>query len=88
MITSTTWVGIIAGCLTTASFLPQAIKSIRTRSTRDFSWAYLLLFSFGVALWNLYGVLRDDLAVMAANTVTLGLVLVIVAVKIRYPEHL
>lgn len=86
--TLTTWVGILAGCLTTASFLPQALKTVRTRSTQDFSWPYLSLFSVGVLLWDVYGWLRQDIAVVAANTLTLGLVLVIVAVKILYPPPL
>jgi MtN3 and saliva related transmembrane protein len=85
--TLTTWVGIIAGCLTTASFLPQALKTVRTRSTQDFSWPYLTLFSIGVLLWDIYGVLRQDVAVVVANTITLALVLVIVAVKIFYPPQ-
>jgi len=88
MLTFTMWVGIVAGCLTTSSFLPQAIKTVRTHSTQDFAWPYLTLFSVGVLMWNLYGWLRQDVAVVAANTITLVLVLVIVAVKIRYPTPL
>ncbi|MEN9245131.1 MAG: SemiSWEET transporter [Thermostichales cyanobacterium BF4_bins_65] len=77
----TLWIGITAGTLTTISFLPQAIKTLRTRSTDDFSWSYLVLFSVGVLLWDCYGWLRRDIAVVAANTVTLILVVLIMGVK-------
>ncbi|NJO85335.1 MAG: SemiSWEET transporter [Synechococcaceae cyanobacterium RM1_1_27] len=66
------WVGIIAACLTTGSFLPQAIKTMRTRSTEDFSWSYLTLFTLGIAFWNWYGWLRQDSAIVVANTITLA----------------
>lgn len=78
------WIAICGGAAavcTTGSFLPQVIKTVQTRSTEDFSWPYLVLFSVGVALWLVYGVMRHDVAVIAANGITLLLMLVIVAVK-------
>ncbi len=74
--------GIVAGCLTTLSFLPQALKTVKTRSTQDFSWAYLTLFTVGILLWNYYGWLRQDVAIVVANAVTLGFQLVIVGIKV------
>lgn len=82
---SQTWItalGIAAAAATTGSFFPQAIKTVKTRKTDDFSWAYLTLFTFGVALWLLYGIYRKDVAVIAANAVTLLLLLVISGVKL------
>ncbi|MBD2105051.1 SemiSWEET transporter [Leptolyngbya sp. FACHB-261] len=80
----TPWIGLIAALLTTSSFIPQALKTIKTRSARDFSWPYLLLFGISVSLWALYGLLRNDGVIIGANLVTLLLILVIGAVKARH----
>jgi MtN3 and saliva related transmembrane protein len=74
-------IGWIAAVLTTASWLPQLRRSWRTRSVRDFSWTYLTMFSSGVALWMTYGILRHDPVIVAANLITLLLVLTIMIVK-------
>ena len=74
-------VGIVAACLTTGSWVPQALQTIRTRSARDFAWSYLLLFGGGVFLWLIYGLMRRDVAIIGANGVTLVLVARIVLVK-------
>lgn len=88
MSTLTDLTGLVAAFCTTSSFLPQAIKTWRSRSAADFSWPYLGLFGFGVTLWDLYGVLRGDQAIVLANTLTLGLVLVIIWVKAAYPRRI
>ncbi len=75
--------GILAGVLTTGSWIPQALRTIRTRSTHDFSWTYLLMFSTGLACWTGYGIARHDWAVILANVVACVLVLCIVWVKAR-----
>ena len=67
-------VGIIAACMTTGSWIPQALRTIKTRSAGDFAWSYLGLFGGGVALWLAYGVLRGDVALIGANMVTFVLV--------------
>ncbi len=79
--TWTPWVGIVAATLTTSSFIPQALKTLRTRSAHDFSWPYLLMFGLGIALWALYGVQRQDFVIVGANIITLGLVIAIGSVK-------
>jgi MtN3 and saliva related transmembrane protein len=76
--------GYAAAALTSASFVPQAIKTIRTRDTRSISlWMYVA-FTAGVALWWLYGVKLGSWPVMAANAVTFALAATILALKIRY----
>jgi MtN3 and saliva related transmembrane protein len=75
--------GFAAAFGTTAAWLPQVVKTWRTRKADDFSWTYLALFSTGVALWLVYGCFRHDAAVIAANAVTLVLVAVVTFVKIR-----
>lgn len=79
----TTVIGALAAVGTTLAWLPQVIKTWRSRSAEDFSWTYLAMFSSGVALWIVYGVLRKDGVVIAANVVTLLLVLTVLFVKTR-----
>jgi MtN3 and saliva related transmembrane protein len=79
----TTLIGGAAAFGTTCAWLPQLIKTWKTRSAEDFSWSYLAMFTTGVALWLVYGILRKDAVVLAANGVTLVLVATVLFVKIR-----
>lgn len=79
----TTILGGIAAFGTTAAWMPQLIKTWRSKSAKDFSWLYLALFSTGVSLWIVYGVLRKDPVIIIANAVTLALVATVLYVKIR-----
>ena len=78
------WLTILGFCAavgTTGAWLPQVIKTVRSRSARDFSWAYLAMFTTGVVLWIVYGAMRNDIAVFAANVVALILIIGVVLVK-------
>nr|WP_221892401.1 SemiSWEET transporter [Teredinibacter haidensis] len=73
--------GYIAACFTTFSFLPQAIKVIRTRDTKALSlWMYAV-FTIGILLWLAYGVVRNDSAIIVANIVTFFLSFIILFIK-------
>ena len=74
-------IGSIAAVLTTAAFFPQVIKTVKTRSTDDLSWSWLIMFSAGVLLWLAYGVGIGSLPVIAANAVTFICVLILIWVK-------
>ncbi len=76
--------GLAAGMLTTAAFVPQLAKAWRSKSTGDLSWGMLITFSTGVLLWLIYGVWIDSLPVILANAVTLLLQAGIVSLKIKY----
>ncbi|HXF30076.1 MAG TPA: SemiSWEET transporter [Solirubrobacterales bacterium] len=76
-----TILGLIAGTCTTLSFLPQVIRTLRTRHARDLSAAWLLIFGLGTALWLTYGILTSDIAVALANGVTFGLVMTLIVAK-------
>ena len=78
-----TLVGSLAAIGTTAAWLPQVLKTLRTGRAEDFSRGYLALFASGVSLWLVYGILRHDPVIIVANVATLALVLVIVVVKVR-----
>ena len=76
-------IGSLAALLTTFSFLPQVIKTWRTRSAADFSWVWLLAFAAGLFLWLVYGVAIGSTPLIGANFVTLSLVLMIAGIKWR-----
>ena len=76
--------GYIGALLTTASFIPQAIMTIRTRDTRGISRGMYVIFTIGVAFWLAYGIALDSGPMIFANTVTLGLAGTVLALKLRY----
>jgi MtN3 and saliva related transmembrane protein len=78
-----TVLGLLAAACTTLAFVPQAVKTWRTRSTDDLSLHMYLLFVVGVALWLVYGLALDSLPLIAANAVTLALAASILFVKLR-----
>ena len=80
----TDFIGTLAACLTTASFVPQAWLSFKTRDVSGVSLGMYSAFTVGVALWLVYGVLLESWPMMIANTITLVLALMILAMKLRY----
>ena len=76
--------GIIAGCLTTGSFVPQAIKIMKTRDVSGISLLMYIALALGLVLWLVYGWINGQISIIAANGVTLALVLIILVMKIRY----
>ena len=78
--------GLTAGMLTTIAFLPQVIKTWKSRSAKDLSLGMFLLFCLGVAMWLAYGVLVQDIPVIAANLLTLMLASTLLFFKLRFKE--
>ena len=76
--------GIVAGTLTTISFIPQVIKIYNTKDAKDLSIATFCIFSCGVFLWLLYGIVTREWPIVLANGVTFILILLIIAMKVRY----
>ncbi len=79
-----TLIGLSAGTLTTLAFLPQVIKTWRSRSATDISAGMLSLFSIGLVLWLVYGIAIDALPIILANSVTLLLNIAILLMKWRF----
>lgn len=75
-------IGIIAAVLTTSAFLPQAIRTIKTRETESLSLTMYLLMSVGNLLWLIYGILSDSIPVILANAITVCFVVIILIFKI------
>lgn len=77
-------IGYLAALCTTLSFVPQAVKTIKTRDTSGISlWMYVI-FTLGVFLWLMYGVAIRNYPVMIANAVTFALAATILGFKIKY----
>lgn len=76
-------IGTLAGMLTTIAFIPQVIKTWRTRSAQDISLFMFLLFSTGVLLWLIYGLILNAMPIIIANGITLALSLSILALKVN-----
>ena len=79
-----TALGLAAGCLTTLAFLPQVVRTWRTRSTGDLSLSTFLILMTGQVLWLAYGILIGDAPLIAANAVSIVLEGTVLAFKLRY----
>ena len=79
-------IGLAAGLLTTTAFIPQVWKIYRTKSGKDISARMFSLFSAGIVLWLVYGVLLQSVPLILSNAVTLVLSLTIIGLKLRYRE--
>jgi MtN3 and saliva related transmembrane protein len=76
--------GLLAGSLTTFAFLPQSIKTIKTRHTKDLSLTMLIMVDSGLVCWLSYGIMISSIPVIAANTVSIVLITIILVMKIKY----
>ena len=81
---SITFLGYIAGALTTLAFLPQLIKVVKSKSTKDISLLMFVVICTGISLWLIYGILIDSLPIILANMVTLIIAGAILLLKIRF----
>jgi MtN3 and saliva related transmembrane protein len=79
-------VGLIAAILTTTAYVPQVIKTWKTKNVSNLSLTmYIVMFS-GVMMWLTYGILQHSIAIVLANIVTGGLTFTLIFLKIKYRE--
>lgn len=76
--------GYIGAACTTLAFLPQMIKTIRYRQTKNISLGMYIIFIFGIAGWLSYGILRNDMPMILANSVSFFFTAIILVLKIKY----
>jgi MtN3 and saliva related transmembrane protein len=76
-------IGYLAACLTTFSFLVQAVKSWKTKDLSGISLGMYTMFASGVALWLVYGLVINSMPLIVTNALTLAFALSILAMKIR-----
>ncbi len=77
-------IGIIASILVTIAYFPEVIHVVRTRSTRDLSLYWLITLILGLGLYSVYGFWINSLPVIISSNVSLILVLIIAAYKLKY----
>lgn len=76
-------IGFIAAILTTVAFVPQILKIWRARSAKDVSLGMYTVFTIGVVLWLIYGILIDSWPIILANCITLLLAGVVLVMKVK-----
>ena len=77
-------IGIVAAVLTTASFVPQVWHSFKTRDVSGVSLGMYSVFTVGISLWLVYGVLLRAWPLILANGITLALASAILLMKLRF----
>lgn len=78
------WTGYVAATLTTLAFVPQAIKTIRTRDTRSISLGMYVVFTIGIMFWFGYGIVLGSWPMIVANAITFALSATILVMKLRH----
>lgn len=76
-------IGVIAAILSTAAFLPQSIKTIKTRDTSGISLPMYIIFSLGISFWIVYGVQKMDWSIILGNSFIIVFVIPILFIKIK-----
>ena len=79
-------IGFAAGALCTIAYLPQALKSFRSKSVRDLSLLMLVCLNVGLVLWVCYGFMIHSLPIILPNAVTFFLSAPLLVMKLRYKE--
>ncbi len=79
-----TFIGLFAAVCTTAAFLPQALKTIRTKKTRDLSLRMYILQAIGNVSWLVFGLLTNNIPIIFADSITSVLVITILILKLKY----
>lgn len=76
--------GLVAGTITSITFLPQVIHVWKTKSVKDLSLLMLLLLMTGVSLWLVYGLAIMDGAIIYTNSMVLLMTLILLFFKLKY----
>lgn len=79
-----TYLAFVAGALTSTGYLPQIVKGFRTRKLEDVSLLMPAVLGIGMVIWLVYGVVREDLAIIIANVVGASLAATLVMMKLRF----
>jgi MtN3 and saliva related transmembrane protein len=77
-------IGSMAAVLTMFAFVPQIIKAVKTKSVKDVSLVTLVQLSLGVSLWIAYGIHLKDTVIIAANSMTLFSLIILLALYFRH----
>jgi MtN3 and saliva related transmembrane protein len=83
-----TGLGLLAAALTSLSYIPQVLKALPRGSTHDLSLKTLWALTAGLSLWCVYGFVRADFVIVAANTIAALLTATVLACKLRDARRL
>lgn len=78
------FIGAAAAFFTMFGFLPQLIKTLKTKSAKDVSLMTLFQFAVGVSLWAIYGICLRDIIIIIANIVTLSILIILLCAYLYY----
>ncbi len=78
------WAGYLAAVMTTLAFVPQAVKTIRTKDTRSISLGMYVVFTIGIGFWLVYGIALDSMPMILSNIVTFLLSATILTMKLKH----
>ncbi len=84
MIATIEILGLFAGGLTTASFVPQVYKTWKTKSAENLSLTMFSLFFIGITLWFVYGIFVNSIAMIVTNAITASLSILLIYFKLKY----
>lgn len=79
-----TYLAFVAGALTSTGYIPQLVKGYRSRKLEDVSLTMPAILGIGMFLWLIYGIAREDAAIIAANIVGASLTTLLVAMKVKF----
>jgi MtN3 and saliva related transmembrane protein len=77
-------IGLLAAALTTYSFVPQVYKTWKTKDVSSFSMTTFSMFFIGIVCWLIYGIYKESLSMILANTITMVLSFIILIFIFKY----
>ena len=77
-------IGMAAGVLTASSLIPQVVKTLKEKKADDVSLLMLIVLQSGIILWIVYGIKRDDLPIIATNSFSLLVNIIMVVLRVKY----
>ena len=81
---TTNIIGYIATVVSTATFLPQVVKTWKSKSTKDLSFEMTLLGAIGSLLWLVYGIFIKAYPMIFANTIAMSCFIILFSFKLKY----
>jgi MtN3 and saliva related transmembrane protein len=77
------YIGVVAAFLTTMSFVPQVVQTVKTKDTESISLGMYIMFVTGLTMWLVYGIYRGDKPLILANSISVPLSAIILSFKLK-----
>lgn len=82
--TSATYIGLLAAACTTIAYMPQAVKTIKSKHTKDLSLGMYVVLNLGILAWLIYGIMINDLPITIANGISIIFTGIILSLKLKH----